>query len=138
MSTPPVVTDFYDRIWNDGDLAATSDLLSDGFLFRGSLGNEMRGPDAFRDYVQSVRASLAHYRCEVLDCVTEGNKAFAKMRFAGVHTAPFRGYDPTGKSVHWLGAALFILDGNRIAELWVLGDLVGLDTVLRSNLSAKS
>ena len=138
MSTPTVVTDFYNRIWNSGDLAATSDLLIDGFSFRGSLGNEMRGPDAFRDYVRSVRGSLAHYHCEVLDCVTEGNKAFAKMRFAGVHTAPFRGYEPTGKLVHWFGAALFILDGNRVAELWVLGDLVGLDSVLQSNMNAKS
>jgi predicted ester cyclase len=138
MSTPRVVADFYHRIWNNGDLAATSDLLSDGFLFRGSLGNELRGSDAFTDYVRSVRAALADYHCEILDCVTEGNKAFAKMRFSGVHMAPFRGYEPTGKSVHWLGAALFIFDGKLIAELWVLGDLDGLDTVLRSNMSPKS
>ena len=136
MSTPPFVEAFYARIWDAGDLAAASDLLSEGFCFRGSLGREMHGRDAFLEYVRSVRGALAAYRCEILDCVAEGNKAFAKMRFAGVHVAPFRGHQPTGKPVHWLGAALFHFDAGRIAELWVLGDLAGLDAVLQENANA--
>ena len=133
MSTPTLVETFYSRIWNDGDLAVASELLGEGFSFRGSLGSEVRGRDAFTTYVRSVRGAFADYHCEILDCVAEGDKAFAKMRFSGVHVAPFRGYKPTGKSVHWLGAALFIFDRKVIAELWVLGDLVGLDAVLKSN-----
>jgi len=133
MSTPTLVETFYSRIWNDGDLAVASELLAERFSFRGSLGSEVRGRDAFTEYVGSVRGALADFHCEILDCVTEGDKAFAKMRFSGVHVAPFRGYKPTGKSVHWFGAALFIFDRKVIAELWVLGDLVGLDAVLKSN-----
>lgn len=133
MSIPKLVGGFYARIWNESDLGAAADLLSKEFCFRGSLGKEMRGPDAFKDYVRSVRSALADYNCEILDCVAEGNKAFAKMRFSGVHVAPFRGYQPTGKTVHWLGAALFLFDRDVIAELWVLGDLVGLNEVLQAN-----
>jgi steroid delta-isomerase-like uncharacterized protein len=133
MSTPSVVDAFYSQIWNRGDLAASSTLLSRDFRFRGSLGSELRGYDAFRDYVRSVRGALADYNCEILDCVTEQNKAFAKMRFSGVHVAPFRGHQATGKPVHWLGAALFLLDGGLISELWVLGDLFGLDALLEAN-----
>jgi steroid delta-isomerase-like uncharacterized protein len=135
MSIPRLVEAFYSRIWNDGDLTATLDLLSAEFCFRGSLGMEMRGRDAFADYVRSVRGALAGYHCEILDCVAERSKAFAKMRFSGVHIAPFRGFQPTGKSVSWLGAALFFFDHQRIAELWVLGDLAGLDAVLQANVS---
>ncbi len=136
MSTPHLVEAFYARIWNSGDLAAASDLLSKEFCFRGSLGREMRGRDTFLEYVRSVRGALADYRCEIIDCVAEGNKAFAKMRFGGVHVAPFRGYQPTGKPVHWFGAALFYFDAGYIAELWVLGDLAGLDAVLQENAKA--
>jgi predicted ester cyclase len=96
---------------------------------------EMRGRNAFEDYVRSVRDALAGYHCEILDCVAEGSKAFAKMRFSGVHVAPFRGFHPTGKSVHWLGAALFFFDHQEIAELWVLGDLAGLDAVPQANIT---
>jgi predicted ester cyclase len=56
------------------------------------------------------------------------------MRFSGVHIAPFRGYAPTGKSVQWLGAALFKVHENQIAELWVLGDLISLDAALKENV----
>jgi predicted ester cyclase len=133
MTTPSVVETFYSQIWNRDDLSAISALLSKDFRFRGSLGSELRGHDAFGVYVRSVRRALADYHCEILDCVTEQNKAFAKMRFSGIHVAPFRGHQPTGKPVHWLGAALFLLDGGLISELWVLGDLSGLDALLEEN-----
>jgi len=133
MSVPSLVQDFYERIWNQGELAAAIDLVSEGFVFRGSLGSESRGREAFLDYVRWVRNSLTNYRCEILDCVAEESKAFAKMRFSGTHMATFRGYPPTGKPVDWLGAALFHFANNSIAELWVLGDLASLDGILRKN-----
>ncbi|MGH9776592.1 MAG: ester cyclase [Candidatus Acidiferrales bacterium] len=136
MSAPSLVEAFYSRIWNEGDFAATAELLSEEFCFRGSLGAEMRGRGAFGDYVRSVRGALADYHCEILDCVAEGSRAFAKMRFSGIHVAPFRGFEPTGKPVQWLGAALFRFENRMIAELWVLGDLAGLEAVLQANAKA--
>lgn len=137
MSTPRPIEAFYDRIWNAGDLDAASELLSEDFSFRGSLGAELRGREAFKDYVRSVRAALADYRCEILECVTEGGRAFAKMRFSGVHVAPFRGYPATRKPVYWLGAALFRFDDHSIHELWVLGDLAGLEMILKENAGGR-
>ena len=92
MSIPKLVRDFYDRIWNEGDLEAVSDLLTKDFLFRGSLGSERHGRKGFTDYVQSVRGALSNYHCEILECVTEGERAFAKMCFSGRHVAEFRGF----------------------------------------------
>ena len=109
------------------------ELLAEGFTFRGSLGIEAHGRNAFEHYVRSVRGALSGYNCEVIECVAERNQAFAKMRFSGIHTGPFRGYQPTGKAVEWLGAALFRFEHGQIAELWVLGDLFGLEEVLRRN-----
>jgi predicted ester cyclase len=136
MGTPALVEAFYSRIWNDGNLTATRDLLTTGFCFRGSLGVETQGIDAFENYVRPLRSALMAYHCEILDCVAEGNKAFAKMRFSGVHVAPFRGFQPSGKPVQWHGAALFEIERDRIASLWVLGDLAGLDAVLQENSTA--
>lgn len=132
-STPKLVEAFYQRIWNDGDLDAARELLTDDFVFRGSLGAELRGIAAFMGYVRSVRDALAGYRCDILECVSEGERAFAKMRFGGRHVGTFRGYAPTGKPVQWLGAALFRFEGPAIADLWVLGDLVSLDAMLKAN-----
>src|ERR1700730_15910253 len=54
MSTPTLVEVFYSRIWNDGDLAVASELLSEGFSFRGSPVSELQGRDAFAEDVRSV------------------------------------------------------------------------------------
>ena len=133
MSTPALVDAFYRRIWNAGELDAAFSLLTDTFVFRGSLGAELQGRDAFLDYVRMVRSALGDYRCDILDCVSEGDRAFARMRFSGRHVGEFRGFAPTGTPVHWSGAALFRFDGDAIAELWVLGDLAGLDAMLRAH-----
>jgi predicted ester cyclase len=131
--TIQLVRIFYDRIWNVGDTSAVDELLAEDFTFRGSLGPEMRGREAFCDYVRMVRTALDRYRCDILDCVTEGERAFAKMRFSGIHVGPFRGYAPTGKPIQWLGAALFRVRGPLISELWVLGDLLSLEADLKKN-----
>jgi len=136
MSTPHLVEAFYGRIWNAGEYAAIADLVAEDFVFRGSLGAELKGRIAFTEYVRSVRDALAEYRCEILACVSETDQAFAKMRFSGLHVGPFRGYPPTGKLIQWLGAALFRFDDELIQDLWVLGDLSQLDAALRSNQAA--
>jgi predicted ester cyclase len=79
------------------------------------------------------QSALAEYRCDILECVSEGTRAFAKMRFGGRHVGTFRGYPPTGKLVQWLGVTLFRFEGAVIADLWVLGDLVNLDVMLKEN-----
>jgi steroid delta-isomerase-like uncharacterized protein len=135
MSTPTAVATFYGRIWNAGDLGAVSDLLTPDFSFRGSLGTEMRGRDAFTDYVRSIRSALSDYRCDVSECVAEGEQAFARVTFSGRHVGVFRGFQPTGKLVSWVGAALFRFRGGQISSLWVLGDVAGLDAALRENES---
>jgi hypothetical protein len=58
MTKPNVVEAFYERIWNSGDLTAASELLTTEFSFRGSLGAELRGQEAFLDYARVVRAAL--------------------------------------------------------------------------------
>lgn len=136
MSTPTLVFDFYERIWNSGDANALPELLSPEFAFRGSLGAELTGLAAFWEYVCGVRKALDPYRCDILECVTESACAFARMRFSGTHVGDFRGYAPTGLSVYWEGAARFRFEDVRIRELWVLGDLAGLDVVLKSNARA--
>ena len=135
MSTHPLVQQFYARVWNAGEEDVES-LLTEDFTFRGSLGTPAQGHAEFLDYVRSVRGSLAGYHCEILDCVTELPNAFANMRFSGKHQAPFRGFPSTGKPVYWNGAALFTFRDGRICELWVLGDLAGLDELLRQNAQA--
>ena len=121
-----VVRRFYEEVWNRHDLTRLGEILEPYFSFRGSLGPELTGPAAFAAYVDQVHASLADYRCEIVDLVGEGEKAVARMRFHGLHRAPLLAFAPTGRQVEWAGSAHFTFAGGKIADLWVLGDLYGL------------
>jgi len=128
-----VVESFYDDIWNRHDKSKIPALLRDNFRFRGSLGQTRAGHEEFGAYVDFVHSTLAGYRCDILDLVVEDLKAFARMRFSGIHQGELFGYQPTGKPVEWLGTALFSFDREKVADLWVLGDVHGLLQLLEKN-----
>jgi predicted ester cyclase len=128
-----VVESFYADIWNRHDKSKIPALICDGFTFRGSLGQAKVGHEEFGSYVDFVHAALASYRCDILDLVIDDSKAFARMRFSGTHRGEFFGYQPTGEPVEWHGAALFSFDGEKVADLWVLGDVHGLLQLLEKN-----
>ena len=131
MTVHPLVTTFYDRIWNAGDYDVAEELLGEDLAFRGSLGSRTEGIDGFLEYVDGVRRSLAGYRCVILEAVTEDDSCVARVRCSGRHVAPFRGVPPTGRRLSWDVAALFTMRHGRIAAVWVLGDLENLDRQLR-------
>jgi predicted ester cyclase len=133
-----VVTEFYEDVWNHRNKARVPSLFHEGFTFRGSLGPKRRGYAEFCDYLDTVTSALADYLCTVQVVVVEADKAFAKVLFSGVHRAEFLGFSPTGKPVSWIGAALFTFVGEKISDLWVLGDVDGLRTQLSENAATAS
>ncbi|HJS74499.1 MAG TPA: GNAT family N-acetyltransferase, partial [Vicinamibacteria bacterium] len=127
-----LVRRFYGDIWNRYDRSAKADLLTDDFRFRGSLGRDSVGLEAFAEYVESVHEALGEYRCEIDELVCEGERAFARMTFSGIHRGPLLGHPPTGKRVAWAGAAFFHARGEKLESLWVLGDLDSLRDQLQT------
>ena len=114
---------FYHEVWNRADEAVAREILRADFRFRASLGPERRGPDGFIEYMRSIHAALADYTCRIDDLVTMGNRAAARMSFTGIHRARFFSVEATGRTITWAGGAFFTTDGERITELWVLGDI---------------
>jgi predicted ester cyclase len=131
MSVRDLVESFYEDLWNRQDQSRLGQILAEDFRFRGSLGLEKSGPDQFWEYVEYIVGPLGDYRCDIQEIVVEGDRAFAKMWFSGVHRGEMLGIPPSGRRIGWAGAALFRAEGDRLAELWVLGDLVGLEASLK-------
>ena len=127
-----LVERFYEIIWNQHDKGAIPDVVHESFRFRGSLGQYKEGHSGFAEYLDMVHAGLGDYRCEILELVAEPSKAFARMRFSGIHKGRFMGFDASNRRVTWEGAALFHFVDNKISELWVLGDLKALERQLSS------
>ena len=123
VTATALVERFYDVVWNKADERAAREILDPNFIFRASLGPELRGPDGFIAYLRSVHAALQNFTCTIEDLIATADRAAAKMRFSGTHRARFFGIEATGRAIAWSGAAFFTARGGRISELWVLGDV---------------
>lgn len=121
-----LVRRFYAEVWNRWDDAAVDDLLAEGFSFRGSLGDEVRGRDGFRGYRDRIRAAFPDFHNEIVDLVATGDRAAARLRYSGHHQGEVLGITPTGRRAVYAGAAFFTATDGRLGEVWVLGDVEGL------------
>lgn len=121
-----VVRVFYKEMWDRADTSLVPQIFHPNFTFRGSLGPQLAGYDQFIGYVEYVTGALDRYTSDVLALVEEDNRVFGKLRFHGIQRKELFGIQPSGRHVWWYGTPLFTFDGERVRDLWVLGDIDGL------------
>ena len=127
------VRKFYAVLWDAHDKDAIPSVLHEDVTFRGSLGLEKKGHSGFAEYVDLLHEALGDFRCNIEEIVSEDDRVFAKMTFSGIHQSELMGYAPTHRRVSWPGAALFTFRGERIADVWALGDRKSLEEQLKQD-----
>jgi steroid delta-isomerase-like uncharacterized protein len=118
-----LVERFYHEVWNNVDADVAREILHADLRFRASLGPVRIGPEGFIEYMRSIHAALADYKCTIDDLIETDRRAVARMRFRGLHQGEFFGVPATGREIEWAGAAFFSTDGLQITDIWVLGDV---------------
>lgn len=129
-----LVRRFYTEVWNRWDDTAANEVLHERLVFRGSLGDQVRGRDGFRSYRDKIRAAFPDFHNEIVDLVSSGDRAAARLRYSGHQRGEALGVAATGARIVYEGAAFFTARDSQLAEVWVLGDLDGL----RRQLAASS
>jgi predicted ester cyclase len=127
-----IVRLFYKDMWDKADKSLITQIFHDDFTFRGSLGPVLKGHAQFAGYVDYVTGCLGDYTSDILTIIEEGNRVSGKLRFHGFHRREMFGVAPTGRHVWWHGVPIFTFEGDRVRDLWVLGDVHGLIERLRS------
>jgi steroid delta-isomerase-like uncharacterized protein len=133
-----LVERFYHVVWNHADEGEARRILHPDFIFRASLGPQLRGPDGFIAYLRSVHAALENFICDIEELIEADERAVAKILFHGIHRGPFFGVAPTGREVAWSGAAFFKTKDDLITELWILGDIDAVKRQLMPELAHAS
>lgn len=128
-----VVTRFYKEMWDHADKSLIPSIFHPDFTFRGSLGPVLAGHEQFAGYVDFVTGALGSYTSDILELVEQDNNVAGRLRFHGYHRKDLFGFAPTGKHVAWAGAPFFTFEGDRVRDLWVLGDVHGLIEQLKAN-----
>jgi steroid delta-isomerase-like uncharacterized protein len=127
-----LVRRFYEEMWNRFDESLIPRLLTPDFKFRGSLGNQTLGHDAFARYMRLIEQAFPDFTNHVEETITEGDRTFARLTYRGTHRGEALGCPPTNRPIRYVGAAVFRFRQSMIAETWVLGDVWGLVQQLRA------
>jgi steroid delta-isomerase-like uncharacterized protein len=131
ISNRDLIRRFYEELWNPFDKAKIPELLTDDVKFRGSLGRETFGHSGFAAYMDTIQAAFPDFTNQVEEIISANDRAFARLTYRGTHRGTVFGIPPTSRHVEYAGAAVFRLRAEKIAEVWVLGDVYGLLQQLR-------
>jgi steroid delta-isomerase-like uncharacterized protein len=121
-----VVRRFYDDVFTRGELDVLDELVAAAFAF-----TRPRPPPGGRAGLEQLashgRAVFPDLRVVADELIAEGDRVVARWTASGTHTgAPYHGVPATGKAVTEVGVDIWRLADGRLAELWHLGDGLGL------------
>jgi steroid delta-isomerase-like uncharacterized protein len=121
-----LICSYYEEMWNSWNFDAATKLLAEDITFRGSLGDVMKGRDAFCGYMLKVREAFPDFHNTIEHLIADGDTVAARLTYSGTHRGEIFGVAATGKKVAYAGVAIFRIAAGKVAEGWVLGDLIGL------------
>src|SRR5215472_7972556 len=100
MSPKTLIERFYHEVWNRADEVVAREILHPEFCFRGSLGEEKRGPDGFITYLRMIHTALSKYTCTIEEIVEEGQRAAAECYSLVCIEASFSVWHPPAGRFH--------------------------------------
>lgn len=106
-----------------GDLRAVDELFSADYVAHVTEQDLTGGPAWVRKYLETLRAAFPDLKTEV-EILMEGKDRVAWQRtLRGTHTGPYQGFPATGRKLVWRDMVVSRLQGDLIAEEWVITDM---------------
>jgi len=128
MSTPDTNTEIvrrYLRAFNEKDWETLSELLADDVVEHG-VHAELHGPSEVVDFLESYFETFPDYTGETEAMVTERDTVVVRYSSEGTHSEEYHDVEATGQVVEWTGMAMYRVENDRIAEVWLEEDRLGL------------
>lgn len=104
---------------NDGNLDVYDELLTPGFVRHSSSDDDVRGSQAYKQFMQDHLKVFPDFNADVQTVVVEGNMVAVRASVSGTQRAALGKWPATGKQFETNLTAFFRLDRGRISELWV-------------------
>lgn len=117
----------FTELFSTGEDALAAEVLSPDIVFHGTNGDgQIRGIDAFKEFVAAYRRAFPDARSTVEDQVAEGDTVVTRWRARGTHRGDLGPIPATGRTFEMAGITIERIAGGRIAEVWVARDELGL------------
>lgn len=116
-----------DEIINQGDYSVLDELIAEDYVAYDPTEPEpLRGPDGFRDSLETFRKGMPDLHVRIDDQIAEGDKVATRWTATGHHTGELFGVPATGNQVTVSGISVERLRDGRIVEDHMHLDTLGL------------
>jgi len=89
-----IIRRYYQEMWNSWNFAKTEEILAPDIVFRGSLGRETKGREAFCDYMRQVLSAFPDFHNTIEEIVSENDGVVARLTYRGTHRGEIFGVAP--------------------------------------------
>jgi predicted ester cyclase len=93
-SNKELIRRYYEEMWNPWNFDAADDLLAENISFRGSLGVETKGREAFREYMRQERRAFPDFHNTIDESIEDGDSIAARLTYRGTHRGEIFGVAP--------------------------------------------
>jgi steroid delta-isomerase-like uncharacterized protein len=115
------------EVFGSGNFAVLDELVADDYISHDpTLPEPIRGRDAYRAHIASLRAGLADLQVRVDDQVADGDTVVTRWTATARHEGDLFGIAPTGRAVTITGISIERFHDGRIVEDWAYWDALGL------------
>ena len=131
-----------EEVWNKQNLDAVPQVFTEGAVMHhgGSSeggGHDMIGIPAFRDgYMRPTQAAFPDIRHAVKDLLFDGDKVVMRFQGEGTHAGEYIGFAPTNKVLRYEGLVIFRMEGELIAEVWVISNMARVLATLKDQAAS--
>lgn len=120
-----------EEVWNKGNLEIMDELYTSNFVWHFlPLGSETIGLDSLQEHVRNHREAFPDWTEEIKQIVAEGDFVAIHYVSRGTNEGSFQGNPPTGKQVEINEMSIFRIVDGKIAEQWLIPDLLSLNQQL--------
>jgi steroid delta-isomerase-like uncharacterized protein len=128
LTNEQVVRRWFEEVWNKGDMNAIDELFAaDGIAYGlGEAGRDVRGPEAFKQFVQHMRTAFPDLHVTVHDTIVEGDKIAARFSVVMTHMGDVLGLPATGRQVQVNGISFSRVANGQLVEGWNNWDIYGM------------
>lgn len=130
MSTQSIIANasrIPNELYNKGNLAILAELFTPGYVEHTPLPHGFpTGVEAVRLFVTLVRTAFPDFHYTIEDLFVGGDRLTMRVTASGTQRGDFMGIPATGHSATWQEIHIARLEGDRLAEHWVVVDQLGM------------
>lgn len=115
----------YLKAFNEQDRNRMTELLADDVVEHG-IRDELRGVEEILDFLDAHFETFPDYSGATEAMLAEDDLVAVRYTVSGTHTGHYRDIEPTGHTVEWSGIAMYRIEDDEIAEVWIEEDRLGL------------